>query len=223
MAFQPIQSADLASCLSALDPPCRKRRNVLNCLTVGLTDCYSFIAMQSNPEAHVSPVSNANTVSSSPPHVRSEDTSYVDDAQIGAGAFSVVTRAYNSSGQVFAIKKVLADYLLLAYREIIFLRHLQRKTCRGGDFCKFLVSLILILMWLYVTLQLFGCYYVSSANAPMTVSSCILYIMIPVLHSSSRCRHLQGARGGGAVSGAGHVSVHPSGLHDGQARGAVAG
>jgi hypothetical protein len=125
MAFKPIQPKDIVACLKQLDPPFRQRKNALKCLTVGLTDCYSSIALQSNASTETSSLVSY-----------AQESSYVDDAQIGSGAFAVVTRSYNSSGQVFAIKKVDSKFMLLALREVIFLRFMQQKTTRGGDFCE---------------------------------------------------------------------------------------
>ena len=122
MAFVAIQIKDIADCLAELKPPIRKRKNVLKCLTIGLTDCYSNIAVQKSPGEQLS---------------CDRDDFYTKDVKLGSGAFSEVMRSYDMLGNEYAIKKIRSEYLLLAVREIIFLRCLQRKTRHGGDFCKF--------------------------------------------------------------------------------------
>jgi hypothetical protein len=134
MAFQNIRPASITDCLIALDPPIRKNKNLVRYLTVGLTDCYSSIAHQ--PTTSVAGTLCEQGSSSNALCVRQDDNSYIDDAQIGSGSFSVVTRSHDWSGQVFAVKRVLGRFLLLALREVIFLRHLQQRTLRGGHFCE---------------------------------------------------------------------------------------
>jgi serine/threonine protein kinase len=119
------------SSLLNLDPPFRKNKNLLRHMTVGLTDCYSGIALQAQS------ISSTDYKRNEDMSLLHSDTSYTDIEPIGSGAFSVVTRAHDLSGHEYAIKKVDSKYLLLALRELIFLRFMQLKTFRGGNFCKY--------------------------------------------------------------------------------------
>jgi len=129
MSFKPIQTRDITSALNALDPPFRQSVNVVKCMTVGLTDCYSVIALRAH--ALSSTESEGPSVAPHPLHNKS---SYRDLEQIGSGAFSMVTQSQDVTGKLYAVKKIDSKFLLIALREIIFLRFMHHKTTRSGDF-----------------------------------------------------------------------------------------